>query len=92
MARIKSTRIIRIGAKRQITLPKELGLKEGDELEARVLENKVELIPLVTVPRDQAWFWSPQWQAKEREAEAARERGDFQEYDSVDDLIAGLKK
>lgn len=92
MARAKTTTRIRIGAKRQITLPKNLGLKEGDQLEARVLEDRIELIPLVAIPRDQAWFWTPEWQAKEREAEAAASKGDFKDYGSVDDLIAGLNR
>ena len=87
---------IRIQSKRQITLPAAItdkfGLTQGDELQARILDNRIELVPLVTVPRDQAWFWTPEWQAREKEAEAARARGDYSEFDSVDDLIAGLTK
>ncbi len=45
----------------------------------------------ITVPREQAWFWTPEWQAKEKEAEAARAAGDYSEFDSVDDLTKSKK-
>jgi AbrB family looped-hinge helix DNA binding protein len=87
---------VRVGGKRQITLPaaatEQLGLAKGDELEARILEDRIELVPLVAVPKEQAWFWTPDWQKKEREAEAARAAGDYTEHETIDDLIAGLKK
>ena len=39
---------------------------------------------------DQAWFWTPEWQAKEREADAdlAAGRGTF--YDSAEEFLADL--
>jgi len=87
---------IKVQSKRQITLPAEAAskfdLSKGDVLEARILEDRIELIPMVTVPRQQAWFWTPEWQAKEKEAEAARAAGDYADFDNVDDLIAGLHK
>lgn len=87
---------VRIGRKRQITLPEaaaaRLGVGVGDELEARILDDRVELIPMVVVPRDQAWFWTPEWQAKEREAEAARRAGKYMESMSAGRLVARLKK
>lgn len=83
---------IRVREKRQITLPLEAGLKAGDELEARIYKDRIELIPMVPVPRDQAWFWTREWQAKERGADEARASGDYTEYSDVEDLIAGLKK
>ena len=87
---------VRIGRKRQITLPEaaatRLGVGAGDELEARILDDRVELIPMVAVPRDQAWFWTPDWQAKERQAEAARRTGDYAEFKGAGRLVAALKK
>jgi hypothetical protein len=41
---------------------------------------------------DQAWFWSAEWQAKEREADNAVTSGDYDEFDSIDDFIADLEK
>lgn len=87
---------VRVGGKRQITLPRDAAtrfrLDVGDELEARILPDRIELIPLVTVPRDQAWFWSPEWQSKEKQAEAARRAGKHAEFKNARQLVAGLKK
>jgi len=87
---------VRIGKKRQITLPEaaaaRLGVGVGDELEARILDDRIELIPMVVVPRDQAWFWTPEWQAREREAEAARRAGDYAKFKTAGRLVAALKK
>jgi AbrB family looped-hinge helix DNA binding protein len=60
-------------AKGQLTLPddvrKAANLEEGDLIEAEVSENgDVILRPLATVDRSQAWFWTKEWQAGEREA------------------------
>lgn len=87
---------IRVGGKRQITLPREaarrFGLGAGDELEARILDDCIELRPMVSVPKAQAWFWTPEWQVKEREAEASRKRGDYRQFSSAKKLVAGLRK
>jgi len=41
-----------------------LALKPGDEVELEVEGKKARLVPIKTikVPRDQAWFWMPEWQ------------------------------
>lgn len=87
---------IRVGGKRQITLPQDaarrLGIEAGDELEARILDDRIELRPMVSIPKDQAWFWTPEWQAMERKAEAAREAGNYSDFTDVDSLVAGLRK
>jgi AbrB family looped-hinge helix DNA binding protein len=56
-----------------VTIPEairqELDLHEGDHLIATVEDGRLVLIPASVIPDDQAWFWSPEWQAKEAEAE-----------------------
>lgn len=39
---------------------------------------------------DQAWFWSPEWQAKEREADEDVRLGNYRDFDSIDEMIAAL--
>lgn len=39
---------------------------------------------------EQAWFWTPEWQAKEREADDAIAQGNYQDFDSADDFINSL--
>ena len=44
---------------------------------------------LATV-EDQAWFWTREWQAGEREAEADLAAGRYQAFDTMEDLIDDL--
>ncbi|MGH2516252.1 MAG: hypothetical protein ACRDHP_11410 [Ktedonobacterales bacterium] len=39
---------------------------------------------------DQAWFWTPEWQAKEREADAALAAGDYTRYETDEEFLAAL--
>src|SRR5271165_2090133 len=62
----------RIRGRGQLTLPTEvreaLRVGEGDEVEfTRHDDGTVTVRGLKTIPADQAWFWSPDWQAGERE-------------------------
>jgi antitoxin MazE len=62
--------ITRIGPKHQITIPQEvfeqLGLQPEDFLDVQVRDDALYLIPQKLVPRDQAWFWSKDWQDRTR--------------------------
>lgn len=51
------------------TIREELDLQEGDHLVATVEDGRLVLIPASVIPDDQAWFWTPEWQAKEAEAD-----------------------
>jgi hypothetical protein len=39
---------------------------------------------------EQAWFWTHEWQAKEREADADRAAGRAVRYESDEELLAAL--
>ncbi len=39
---------------------------------------------------DQAWFWTEEWQAKEKEADQAIAKGNYIDFENVDDLINEL--
>jgi len=86
---------VRLGAKRQLTIPQEalakLRLSEGDVLELRVWDDKIELVPMALIPRDQLWFWTPEWQKKEKEADEDLAKGRYKEYKSMRQAIASLK-
>jgi antitoxin PrlF len=82
-------------AKGQLTLPDEirkaLKLQEGDQLEAEVTETgEVILRPLATVDRSQAWFWTPEWQAGEREATEQARRGEGEQFETGRDFLDSL--
>src|SRR5215211_793801 len=82
-------------AKGQLTLPddvrKAAKLQEGDLIEAEVTENgEVILRPLATVDRSQAWFWTPEWQAGEREATEQIQRGEVTRHETDADFLDSL--
>jgi antitoxin PrlF len=65
---------VRVRAKGQLTLPEEicrtLHVGEGDEVEFAVHDDgTVSLRGYVSIPTDQAWFFTPEWLAGEREAD-----------------------
>ena len=95
MPAIKGNRI-RLGAKRQLTLPRRalarLRLREGDYLELRVEKDHIELVPLAMIPRDQLWFWTPEWQAMEREADEDIRAGRVEAFESAEELIRSLHR
>ena len=66
--------------KNQVTLPKaltaRLQIKEGDVLEYSVEDGKIIITPKVLISKEQAWFWSKEWQQGEREVqEELKEKG-----------------
>jgi bifunctional DNA-binding transcriptional regulator/antitoxin component of YhaV-PrlF toxin-antitoxin module len=97
MAKIKSVleEVVRLGAKHQVTIPhrisKALRLKKGDHMLMRVVGSHVEMVPASLIPKDQLWFWTPEWQKKEREVDEALARDDFKEADSMEELLRDLK-
>ena len=85
----------RIGPKHQITIPQDvfeqLGLQQGDFLEVQVKGDSLVLVPQKLIPRDQAWFWTKEWQEREREADEDIAQGEMSEpFESVEDLIRYL--
>lgn len=82
--------VVKLGARRQLTIPKEiieqLGIKPGDYVEATRKNRSI-----VITPSEDAWFWSKEWQEKEREADEALAHGDYQDFDDVAELIRDLR-
>src|SRR5699024_11418362 len=68
---------VRFKKKSQVTVPHDiveaLNLKVGDDLQVRLENGKIVLVPMVSVPKDQAWFWTEQWQQEERSEEHTSE-------------------
>jgi antitoxin MazE len=86
---------VRVGAKHQVTIPrhisKALHLKKGDHMLVRLVGGRVEMIPAHLIPKDQLWFWTPEWQKMEREADEDIAKGRIKEFASVGDLLKDLK-
>ena len=86
--------ITQIRGKAQLTIPKEfikqLNLKTGDHIDIEIENGALVLKPVVVIPKDQAWFWSKEWQAGEREAEADMKAGRVTKAMDVDEAMAHL--
>ncbi len=41
---------------------------------------------------DQAWFWTPEWQAKEQEADADKAAGRVERFESDEAFMAALEE
>lgn len=86
----------RVRGRGQVTLPAEvreaLRVGEGDEVEfTRHEDGTVTVRGLKTIPADQAWFWSPEWQAGEQEADAEIAAGDLSPvYGNAEEMFADL--
>jgi AbrB family looped-hinge helix DNA binding protein len=84
-------------ARGTVTIPQDvrerLDLAEGDQFVITVEDDRIVLTPTSVIPDDQAWFWTPEWQAKEAEADqaaASGERGTV--FGSGEEFLAFLDK
>ena len=56
-------------------------------------KNKEVLVVIPEQDDDQAWFWTPEWQAKEREADEAIAKGEMSgPFETAQELIQHLRK
>jgi len=47
---------------------------------------------LQSIDVDQLWFWSQEWQKKERRADQAIKKGNVKRVDQVEDLVLELQR
>lgn len=91
-----ANRGVRIKRKAQVTIPKKimdtLHLRENDELDVFVEGDKIVLRPVIRVPKDQAWFWTEEWQKEEHEADQDIELGRVTAFNSSKEAVAFLDR
>lgn len=67
---MSAAEVIEFRKKNQITIPKTLSaalnIVEGDKLELHIEDGKIVITPAVIIPKEQAWFWSQEWQRGEK--------------------------
>ena len=70
------THLLSVQSRGTVALPADLRRRlhlDQENSQVRLIERddgRIELVPVVAVPADQAWFWTDRWQAMEREADA----------------------
>ena len=90
------THVLTIQARGTVALPADLRRRlrlDRDNAQVHLIEHedgRLELRPVVTIPADQAWFWTERWQAMEREADADVAAGRATVVEGIDELIALL--
>jgi hypothetical protein len=68
-----------------------LHISEGDEVEFSVHDDgTITIRGFVSIPTDQAWFFTPQWLAGEREADDDIAAGRGTVHESAEDMFAHL--
>lgn len=45
----------------------------------------------VEIDPSQLWFWLPAWQAMEREAERQWEAGEYEEFETIDEMLEEIE-
>jgi antitoxin PrlF len=85
----------KVRPKAQLTLPEEvrkaLHIGEGDEVEFAVRDDgTVTVRGFISIPTDQAWFFTPDWLAGEQEADEQIASGPGRAFHSADELFAHL--
>jgi bifunctional DNA-binding transcriptional regulator/antitoxin component of YhaV-PrlF toxin-antitoxin module len=82
-------------ARGQLTLPEDVRtaahLEEGDLLDAELTSEGILLRPRKVIDATQAWFWDPEWQAGEREADADLAAGRLESFESAEELLSALR-
>ena len=76
----KSESLARLREKNQVTLPADVirsaHVGPGDYFEVESTEDGILLRPKKLINAAQAWFWTSEWQAGEREVDETRARGE----------------
>ncbi len=84
-----------VRSKGQITIPREVReaahLEEGDPVEVEMTPEGILLRPQKVIDATQAWFWTPEWQAGEREADADLAAGRGETFNSGEEFIEALR-
>ena len=76
MLQYMRTHLLSVQSRGTVALPAALRRRlhlDKENSQVRLIERddgRIELVPVVAVPADQAWFWTDRWQAMEREADA----------------------
>jgi hypothetical protein len=74
-----------------ITIPKKL-IREKDLILVPRKEYEHLLSIFKIIPKDQFWFWTKEWQEKEKEADESLKKGEYKEFKDVKDLIKDIHR
>jgi len=88
--------LLTVQSRGTVALPADLRRRlHLDELDAQVRleeqdDGRIEMVPVVPVRADQAWFWTDRWQERERQADADIAAGRTTIVEGLEGLTAHL--
>ena len=89
--------LTKINERGQLTIPAELRkalhCQPGDYVEVILEEGALKVVPKAVIDKDQAWFWTKEWQEGEREADEALKAGKMSRlFKNLNELKKYLEK
>ena len=83
-----------IRSRSQITIPaeiiKKLNLKKGDILDVDIEGDQIVLRPVIAIPKDQAYFWTKEWQSEEKQVQSDIKSNNIKSANSKNELFEEL--
>jgi len=87
--------LVKVKSKYQIVIPdevrKKLHVEIGDTLEIEEKDGVLVARPVMVIDKSQSYFWTEDWQKGEKEAEEAKRKGKFKEFEKADETIKWLR-
>jgi AbrB family looped-hinge helix DNA binding protein len=78
---------VKVREKYQVTIPEEvrgkIPLKVGERVEVTARGSEIVIRPIIEIPREQAWFWSKQWQDQVSQSLKDLKKGKIKVFKSV---------
>lgn len=78
----------------QIALPvrirKKFHIRVGDFLETKAVKDGILLKPKELIDKNQAYFWTKEWQEAEKKVDEDFKAGRFKTFKNVDDFLKDL--
>ncbi|ERM92945.1 AbrB/MazE/SpoVT family DNA-binding domain-containing protein [Caldanaerobacter subterraneus] len=85
---------VELKRKSQVTIPsklvKKLNLQPGDLLKIEEIDEKIVITPVVAIPKEQLWFYSPEWQREEAILDKNIKEGKVKATNSKEELFKEL--
>jgi antitoxin MazE len=78
---------VKVREKYQVTIPEDVRAKipltVGERVEVVAKGDEIVIRPIIEIPRDQAWFWSKEWQDRVSGARKDLTKGNVKVFKSV---------
>lgn len=87
--------LVKLKSKYQVVIPgairKKINLEIGDPLEIEEKNGEIILKPVLVIEKSQAYFWSQEWQEGEKEADEAKKKGNFKDFNKAKEAVKWLR-